>query len=111
MVSYLSLIKDALPDVAMAALAVSREAISGSGSADAVKLAKVRCWDHLKSLGLEYDFEGREACAVRAVLCTLVSDPSESDLGELTDWFLKFANTVEDHSSEIDTVLTRHLAK
>jgi hypothetical protein len=55
-----------------------------------------------------YDFSDRENLAIRAVLCTLMTDPIESDIEQTTEWFLNFSDKVENHSEEIQDLLQRH---
>jgi hypothetical protein len=108
MVSYVSLMKNSLPDAAREALAVSERVGAGAGTDEDAVSARNSCWNYLKSIGSEYDFDSREACAVRAVLCTLITDPRQNDLSHITHWFLRFADTVEDHSSEMKGLFDEH---
>jgi hypothetical protein len=106
MVSYLSLVGSVLPEKARSALIVAQKYSLNLDRIDEAITARVDCWNYLKSTGQEYDFEGREARAIRAVLCALTTEPT--DLGELTSWFLDFADGFEDHSSEIEALIVSH---
>jgi hypothetical protein len=111
MISYLSLTKNVFPEVAKATLAVLEDyylntniaAPRGTGELDA---ARNSCWSYLRSTGKMYDFDSREALAVRAVLGPLTIDGN--DVGEAMQWFLDFSDDIEDHSSEIESLLMRY---
>jgi hypothetical protein len=108
MLSYLSLMRNSLPEAAKMTLDLSEKLNSTASTSEKFDAARIRCWNYLESTDRTYDFDNREAIAIRAVLCTLETDPSKNgDLGEYTSWFLKFADAVEDHSSEIMGLLKR----
>ena len=111
MVSYLSLIRNSFPEVAKAALAVAEKYYlnvntQAVGESNEFETARNSCWNYLESTGRKYDFDSRDALAVRAVLCLLAAEPL-NDVGETTTWFFDFADSVEDHSSEIQSLLAR----
>ena len=111
MISYLSLTKNVFPEVAKATLAVlenyylntNMAVAGGAGELDA---ARSNCWSYLRSTGKMYDFDSSEALAIRAVLCPLTIDGNE--VGEAMRWFLDFSDGIEDHSSEIESLLMRY---
>jgi hypothetical protein len=111
MISYLSLTKNRFPEVARAAFAIVenyyfRTNIGGSGGAGELEAARNSCWDYLESTGKMYDFDSSDALAVRAVLGPLTIEGN--DVGEATQWFLDFSDGIEDHSSEIESLLMRY---
>jgi hypothetical protein len=101
MIAYLSLTKNSLPDVAARALAVAERFNTDVSLGNEVQRARRDCWDSLKSIGAMFDFESRDSRSIRAALCTLETDRTTADVSELAEWFLTFADGVEDHSSEL----------
>jgi hypothetical protein len=108
MVSYLDLTRDALPKAAGRALEVARRFVADQASDDDLDAAAVDCWKHLESSGATYDFSNQENLAFRAVLCTLVRSSSAHAPQLTVEYFLSFADGVEDHSLEIDRLLRKH---
>jgi hypothetical protein len=111
MVSYLSLNRN-FPEVAKAALAVAEKHYlnvntQAVGESSEFETARNSCWNYLESTGRKYDFDSREALAVRAVLCLLATEPL-NDVRETTTWCFDFADSVEDHSSETQSLLARY---
>jgi hypothetical protein len=106
MVSYLGLMRGALSDKARSALSIAEKYSLKPELVDDALAARVDCWNHLKSNSQEYDFESREACGLRAVICALTTDVV--DFHELTSWFLEFADGVEDHSFEVKRLIEGH---
>jgi hypothetical protein len=111
MISYLSLTKNVFPEVAKAALAVLENYylhtnVAGPGGTGELDAARNNCWSYLESTGKMYDFDSSEALAVRAVLGPLTIEGN--DVGEATQWFLDFSDGIEDHSSEIESLLMRY---
>lgn len=105
MISYLSLMRNSLPEVAQRALSVSEKFSAGLATSEDMEVARHNCWNHLESIGAMYDFDSRDALSIRAVLCTLTADPNRHDLIEFVEWFLQFADSVEDHSLELPKLL------
>jgi len=108
MVSYLGLMEGPLPDAAREGLAVAKRFIAGEASYPDLETASDRCWTRLKSLDHRYDFSNPENLAIRAAWCTLSTMPTKTDLRQTIEYFLQFADRIEDHSSEIQTLLERH---
>jgi hypothetical protein len=112
MVSYLSLNRNIFPEVAKATLAVAEKYYlnvntQALGKSNEFETARNSCWNYLESTGRTYDFDSREALAVRAALCLLAADPL-NNVGETITWFFDFADSVEDHSSETQSLLARY---
>lgn len=108
MISYLSNMKDSLPEVAHNGLQIAEKFHDGLSTHIDLENARVKCWEFLDKKSASLDVTDPENCAVRAAICFLYADPPSDDLPELLEWFLVLANKVEDHSSEIAPLLERH---
>ena len=108
MISYLGLMRAPLPDVAKDALVVSTQFISGEADDAGLEAASNRCWNYLKSIDSRYDFGNRENLAIRAAWCTLITHPTTNELQQTIEYFLEFADRIEDHSSQIENLLQQH---
>jgi len=108
MISYLGLMRAPLPDVAKDALVVSTQFISGEADHAGLEVARNRCWNYLRSIDSRYDFGNRENLAIRAAWCTLITHPTTNELQQTIEYFLEFADRIEDHSSQIENLLQQH---
>ena len=108
MISYLGLMRTPLPDAAKDALVVSTQFISGEADDAGLEAASNRCWNYLKSIDSRYDFGNRENLAIRAAWCTLITHPTTNELQQTIEYFLEFADRIEDHSSQIENLLQQH---
>jgi hypothetical protein len=108
MVSYLGLMRRPLPDAAKDALTVSTQFISGKADHADLEAASKLCWNYLKSIDARYDFTNPENLAIRAAWCTLITHPTTNEFELTLQYFLEFADRVEDHSGEIESLLREH---
>jgi hypothetical protein len=110
MTEYLSLRLRALTPQARDAFATAeRNKILTSPNGD-IELARESCWRYLASQTFQYDFENKDNCAIRAVLCLLRREPPDVDLADTCCWFLSFADEVEDHSEAIAPLAMKYFA-
>jgi hypothetical protein len=108
MVSYLTLMEDSLPAAAKKALAVSAKFVAGEGNREDLVAERVACWAYLKSKGITWDFSNYENLAIRATLGPLCAEPNMGDPNVHVEWFLHFADNIEDHSAEIPSLIDKH---
>jgi hypothetical protein len=109
MIAYLSLSIDALPPIAQEALNVAEQFWRGQASQDDLLAMRVRCWNYLGPQ--EQDIKGTHLAAMRAVICTLYGTDTQhqtADADFLVDFFLHWAEMVEDHSQELQGMLEQH---
>jgi hypothetical protein len=110
MTEYLSLMLGALSPQARNAFAIAERNRTVMSRNEEIEHARESCWGYLSSRTFRYDFEDQDNCAVRAVLSLLQREPPDVDLADTGDWFLSFADEVEDHSEAIDALAMKYFA-
>lgn len=108
MIEYLSSMSGTLPAKAQKAFAVAVKVANLDGMNEEIEHTRASCCHYLSSVDFRYDFENRENCAVRAVLCVLQAESPSIDLADTCLWFLSFADKVEDRSEVIEDLVGEH---
>lgn len=106
MAAYLRLMEKALPTWGREGLAMLDLLNRGEATVDQVDGARVKCWQVLVTQ--DFVMSEAEKCAARALTCCLYSElPSGIDVPTLVSDFVREANKVEDHSGEIDFLISQ----
>lgn len=111
MIAYFALLRGPIPLVASEAFDVARSYWAGILTKEDLEAARIQCWNEIDSRYSSTDFESRNACVIRAVICLLYSELESSDeeVGEAVEWFIMLVNKFEDHTQELERLRDRFL--
>ena len=110
MIAYFALIQAPLPEVARHGLDVAQRYLRGEATDADLEAARMACWEALEAREARSDFKfnNPEICALGAPIAFLWPDRDDADLLMSMEVFMKSADCIEDHSTQVEAMLIEH---